>query len=133
MNVREDQARDFLAKNHRAVVATIRSDGMPQMSNVAQAYLDGKVMISTRSASAKVRNLGRDPRVTMLILGDESWYQYVVVYGHVDIVELPEAAAELRRIYKTIAGDHPDWAEFDQAMIDEGRVVLRVNIDRLLS
>jgi len=133
MNVKEDQAKEFLAKNHRAVMATIRSDGMPQMSNVAQAYLDGKIEVSTRSASAKVRNLRRDSRVTMLVLGDESWYQYVVVYGTVEIVDLPAAAPELRRIYQFIAGEHQDWNEYDQAMIEEGRVVLRVAIDRIVA
>ena len=133
MNVKEDLAREFIAKNHRAVMATIRSDGMAQMSNVAQAFLDGHIEVSTRSASAKVRNLRRDPRVTMLILGDESWYQYVVVYGRVEILELPGAASNLRSIYRFIAGEHPNWEEFDQAMIDESRVVLRVAIDRIVS
>jgi len=133
MNVAEDKAKEFIAGNHRAVMATIRSDGMAQMSNVAQAFLDGHIEVSTRSASAKVRNLRRDPRVTMLILGDESWYQYAVVYGRVQIVEYPEAAERLRKIYRTIAGEHPNWAEFDQAMVDEGRVVLRVEIDRIVS
>jgi PPOX class probable F420-dependent enzyme len=133
MNVKEDQARAFIQTNHRAVMATIRSDGMPQMSNVAQAYFDGVIEVSTRESSAKVKNLRRDPRVTMLILGDESWYQYVVVYGTVEIVDLPEAAPELRRIYKEIAGEHSDWDEFDSAMASEQRVVLRIAIDRLVA
>jgi PPOX class probable F420-dependent enzyme len=133
VNVGEDQAKDFISKNHRAVVATIRSDGMPQMSNVAHAFIDGNIEISTRERSAKVLNLRRDPRTTVLVLGDESWYQYVVVYGHAEIIDLPAAGPELRRIYETIAGLHPNWAEYDQAMIDEGRVVLRIVIDRLVS
>jgi len=134
MNVGEDEARDFLARNHRAVIATIRSDGMPQMTNVAQAFLDGQIEISTREPSAKVRNLRRDPRCTLIILSDESWYQYVTVYGRAEIIDLPAARPELRRIYETAAGKpHQDWAEFDRAMIDEQRVVLRVSIDRMLS
>lgn len=133
MNVKEDQARDFIAKNHRAVMATVRSDGMAQLSNVAQAYLDDHIEVSTREPSAKVRNLRRDPRVTMSILGDESWYQYVVVYGHVEIIDLPEAAPELRRVYETLAGPHTNWDEYDQAMRDEQRVVLKVSIDRIVS
>lgn len=133
MNVGDDKAREFITANHRVVMATIRTDGMAQMSSVAQAYIDGHLEVSTRSASAKVRNLRRDPRVTMLILGDESWYQYVVVYGRVEIVEYPEAGPELRRVYQAIAGEHPNWQEYDQAMKDEGRVVLRVTIDRIVS
>ena len=82
-----------MANNHRTVMATVASDGRPQMSNVAQAFLDGHLEVSTRNASAKVRNLRRDARVTMLVLGDDSWYQYVVVYGHAEILDLPDAAA----------------------------------------
>jgi PPOX class probable F420-dependent enzyme len=133
VNVREDQAKEFIAKNHRTVLATIRSDGTPQLSNVAQAFIDGNLEISTREPSAKVRNLRRDPRVTALVLGDESWYQYVVVYGRAEIVALPEAAPELRRVYETIAGPHPNWAEYDQAMIAEQRVVLRITPERIVA
>lgn len=129
----DDQARDFISKNHRVVMATIRADGMPQMSNVAQAYLDGYIEISTRESSAKVKNLRRDRRCTLLVLGDESWYQYAVVYGHAEIIDLPEAAPELRRIYEAIAGKHPNWEEFDQSMRDEQRVVLRISMDRVVS
>ncbi|HEV3311496.1 MAG TPA: PPOX class F420-dependent oxidoreductase [Chloroflexota bacterium] len=133
MNVKDEEARQFIAANHRAVVATIRSDGMAQMSNVAQAYLDERIEISTRAPSAKVKNLRRDPRVTILVLGDETWYQYVVVYGKAEVIELPEAGPELRRIYETIAGPHPDWKEYDAAMVAEQRVVIRISIDRILS
>jgi hypothetical protein len=38
----------------------------------------------------------------------------------------------LRRIYEMIAGKpHPDWAEFDDAMVREGRVLLSLAIERL--
>jgi PPOX class probable F420-dependent enzyme len=133
MNVKEEQAREFIAANHRVVMSTIRADGMAQMSNVAQAYIDGCIEVSTREASAKVRNLRRDPRLTLLVLGDESWYQYVVVYGHAEVIDLPDAAPDLRRIYQTIAGEHQNWDDFDQAMADEGRVVLRIQIDKIVA
>lgn len=134
MNVKDEEARTFIQRNHRAVMATIRADGTPQLSNVAQAYLDGGLEVSTRDPSAKVRNLRRDPRVAVLVLGDESWYQYVVVYGTAEIIDLPEAAPRLRRIYETAAGKaHPNWDEFDHAMRDEQRVVVRITIDRVVS
>lgn len=133
MNVSRDEAMEFIGRNHRAVMATIRSDGTPQLSNVAEALLDGKIEVSTREPSAKVRNLRRDPRLTMLVLSDESWYKYLVVYGTAEIVGFPEAGPRLRQVYETISGKpHPNWDEYDQAMKDEQRVVVRVSIDRMV-
>lgn len=133
MNVSQSEAMDFMAKNHRAVLATIRSNGMPQLTNVAQALIGGRIHVSTQGTSAKVRNIRSDPRVTVSILSDESWYKYAVVYGTVEIVEQPAAGPLLRTVYKAIAGPHPNWEEYDQAMIDEQRVVLRIAIDKIVT
>jgi PPOX class probable F420-dependent enzyme len=132
MQVGMDEAAQFFSKNHRAVVGTIARDGTPQMSNVAQAFIDGRIEISTPSKSAKARNLERDPRVTVLVLSEDSWYQYMVAYGTAEIIRMPEAGPRLRKVYEAISGPHPDWAEFDQAMIDQDRVVLSVSIDRVI-
>ena len=59
-----DEARAVIAEQHHAVLATLRRDGTPQMSPVAAAVdAAGRVIISTRQASYKVRNLRRDPRL----------------------------------------------------------------------
>ncbi len=129
----ERDAEDFIRANHKAVLATIRRDGTPQLSNISQAYLDGAIEISTRENSAKIKNLRRDPRATVSIQSD-NWYQYRVAYGRAQIVDLPEAGPRLRQVYETIAGTpHPNWEEFDRAMIQEQRVVLRILIDRVVS
>jgi len=125
-----NSALAFIAENHKAVVATIRRDGTPQLSNVSQALLDGAIEISTREPSAKVRNLKRDPRVTVAVQSD-NWYRYLVVYGRAEIIGYPEAGPRLRQVYEAIAGKpHPNWDEFDQAMIEEQRVVLRIHFER---
>lgn len=133
MNVQAGTVTDFIGRNHRAVLATIRRDGQPQLSNVAQALIDGRIEISTSATRAKARNLARDPRATLLILSDASWYQYVVVYGTATIVSLPEAAGRLRQIYRAVAGEHPNWDEFDEAMVQEQRVVLSISLDRVVT
>jgi PPOX class probable F420-dependent enzyme len=134
MNVNRDQVMDFIARNHRAVLATLRRDGRPQLSNVGQALMNGRIEISSTETTAKVKNLRRDPRATVLILSDTSWYQYVVVYGTATIIPLPEARVRLREIYEAIAGKpHPDWEEFDQAMVNERRVVVSISIDQMVS
>jgi uncharacterized protein len=127
----EAQARDFVARNHRAVIATIKRDGRPQLSPIA--YLlddDGLIKISVTQDRAKTRNLRRDPRVSLAVLGD-SWYEYLVVEGTCELRDT-DVAAELRHVYERIAGKpHPDWEEFDRAMIDERRVILAITVERM--
>ena len=126
-----DQALDFVQRNHRGVLATLKRDGRPQLSNVA--YLlddDGAIKISVTRDRAKTRNVRRDPRVSMTALGDD-WYEYVVVEGTGRIVE-DDPVPLLRHVYRCVTGtEHPDWAEFDAAMVRDGRVVLVIAIDRL--
>ena len=126
-----DQALDFVRRNHRGVLATIKRDGVPQLSNVS--YLlddDQQVKISVTRDRAKTRNVRRDARVAMTALGD-NWYEYVVVEGTARIVE-DDPVPLLRHVYRGATGaEHPDWAEFDAAMVRDGRVVLVIAIDRL--
>jgi len=127
----ETEARAFVARSHKAVIATLKRDGHPQLSPIS--YLlddDGLIKISVTRDRAKTRNLQRDPRVSLAVLG-ESWYEYLVVEGTCEIHD-SDVAAELRHVYERIAGKpHPDWDEFDEAMLAEGRVVLAITIDRL--
>jgi PPOX class probable F420-dependent enzyme len=128
----EQQARDFIAGSTRGVLATIKRDGRPQLSNVAYTLdEDGRIKISVTRDRAKTRNLLRDPRASLLVLG-ENWYQYVVVEGRAEVEDGPDTLAELRRVYERIAGKpHPNWAEFDEAMLRDGRVILALAIERL--
>jgi len=120
-----------VARNHRAVLATIKRDGRPQMSNIS--YLlddDGLIKISVTRDRAKTRNAVRDSRVVLAVQGD-NWYQYLVVEGTAEIRD-GDVLPELRHVYERIAGKpHPNWAEFDAAMVSDGRVVLAITIERM--
>lgn len=128
----EQEARDFIGKNHRGMLATIKRDGRPQLSNVAYALdHDGLIKISVTRDRAKTRNLQRDPRASLTVLGD-NWYQYVVVEATASIQDDENVVADLRRIYESVTGQpHPNWAEFDEAMVRDGRVLLALSIDKL--
>lgn len=126
-----DEARALLAENHRSVLCTTRSDGSPQLSPVVQALdAQNRVCISTRETAMKVKNLRRRPRAALCVISDGFFGPWVQVEGPVEIVALPEAMEDLECIYRAIAGEHPDWEEFRQAMVEERRVVLRVTIER---
>src|SRR5919199_5593773 len=128
----EQQAREFIARNHRGVLATIKRDGRPQLSNVSYTLdEDGRIKISVTRDRAKTRNLIRDPRASLVVLSD-NWYQYLVVEAKAEIQDGPDTLAELRRVYQRIAGKpHPNWTEFDEAMVRDGRVILALTVERL--
>ncbi len=126
-----DQARAFLTDHHRAVLATLRQDGTPQMSPVAVAVDPaGRAVVSTRETAMKVHNLRRTPRAWLCGFTDGFFGPWVQIEADVEIVSLPEAIEPLVDYYRRVAGEHPDWDEYRAAMQRERRVLLRLNLRR---
>jgi len=121
---------DFVAARHLGTLATLKRDGRPQLSNVSYTYdsTTGVVRMSLTAGRAKVKNLQRDGRASMLVQSNDGW-TYAVVEG--DMTLTPTASApddatvdELVDVYRVIAGkEHPDWDEFRAAMVSEQRLV----------
>ncbi len=126
-----DKAREVIREQHRAVLATIRNDGTPQMSPVLVALDDeGRVLVSTREAALKVRNLRRDPRLWLCVLPDGFFGRWVQVEGSAEITSLPDAMDGLVDYYRRISGEHENWDGYREAMQRERRVLLRVALVR---
>jgi PPOX class probable F420-dependent enzyme len=125
-----DEARAFVASNHRAVLITRRSGGGLQTSPVLVGVDDdGKLVISTREAAYKTRNLRRDPTAVLCVLSDGFYGRWVQIEGTAQVVSLPEAMEGLVDYYRGISGEHPDWDDYRRAMRQERRVLVRVSID----
>lgn len=125
------EARAFLADQHRAVLATVRKDGRPQLSPVVCAVDDaGFVVISTRETAVKTRNLRRDPRAALCVLPETFFGEWHQVEGDAEIVSLPEAMDGLIDYYRRVSGEHPDWDGYRDAMRAERRVLVRVTLTR---
>ena len=127
-----EQARDVVRSQHRAVMATRRGDGGPQLTpGVAGVDAGGAVTVSTRETAVKVANLRREARTWLCVLPDGFFGPWVQVEGAVEIVDLPAAHDGLRELYRQVSGaEHDDWDEFDEAMRRERRVLVRVHLDR---
>ncbi len=125
-----DEARAVVAAQHHAVLATLRRDGTPQMSPVSATVDDqGRVVVSTRQAAFKVRNLRRDPRAWLCVLPDGFYGgRWIQVGGRARIVELPEAMEPLVDYYRSISGEHPDWDDYRTAMQRDERVLLQIEL-----
>ena len=125
-----DEARQFVASNHRAVLVTRRRGGGLQTSPVLVGVDDdGKVVISTREGAYKTRNLRRDPTAVLCVLSDDFFGRWIRIDGTARIVSLPEAMEGLVDYYRGISGEHPDWDDYRRAMRQERRVLVQISID----
>ncbi|MGW0804189.1 PPOX class F420-dependent oxidoreductase [Nonomuraea sp. NPDC002799] len=125
-----DKALGFLRTHHRAVLLTRHRDGRPQMTPVTAGVQDGAVVISTRETAAKVRNIHRDPHVSLCVFTDGFYGDWIQVDGTAEIISLPDAMDHLVAYYRDISGEHPDWDDYRAAMVRDRRVILRVTPTR---
>jgi PPOX class probable F420-dependent enzyme len=126
-----ETALAFLRDNHRAVLATPRADGAPQLSPiVASVDADGMVAISSRETAVKVKNLRRDPRASLCVLNDGFFGEWVQIDGTATILSLPDAMEPLVEYYRSLSGEHPDWADYRAAMERDRRVVILIRPER---
>jgi PPOX class probable F420-dependent enzyme len=123
--------QDFIRTNHRAVLATFRRDGRPALSPVTVGVdPEGRVIVSTRETAMKVKHLRRDPRVAITAFTDRFYGDFVQAEGAAEIVALPEAMELLVDYYRSVSGEHPDWADYRAAMVRDQRVIVRFAIER---
>jgi PPOX class probable F420-dependent enzyme len=125
--VSRDDLLDFIRPRHQAIVITARADGRPQASPVTCGVDgEGRIVVSTYPERAKARNARRNPRVSVLFLSDDFGGAWVQVDGDAEVIDMPEAADALVDYYRSIAGEHPDWDEYRQAMVRQDKSLLRV-------
>jgi uncharacterized protein len=133
----DDKLLAVISGNSLGVLATIKRDGRPQLSNVSYHFDPRELVlrVSITEPRAKTRNLRRDPRASLLVDADDGW-SYAVAEGTAELTP-PAAAADddtveaLIALYRNIAGEHPDWDEYRQAMITDRRVVLTLPISHV--
>jgi PPOX class probable F420-dependent enzyme len=127
-----NDARAFVARNHRAVLATVKADGTPQLSPITVSVDDGGfIVISSRQTAYKVRNLRRNPRAFVCVFPDSFFGDWIQIEGRATIVELPDAMEPLVEYYRSVSGEHPDWADYRAAMERDQRVLIRIEPTRV--
>lgn len=128
--------QEFIASRDMGVLATIKRDGRPQLSTINYHFDPARslVRISVVDGRAKVRNLRRDPRASLHVSSPDGW-RWVVAEGTARLS--PVAAARdddtveaLIELYRDIRGEHPDWDDYRRAMVDDGRLVLSIDVER---
>ena len=128
--VTREELLDFISSRHHAVVITTRADGRPQASPVTCGVDDGKIVVATYPERAKTRNARRNPQVTVLVLSDDFGGPWVQVDGTAEVLNVPEAIEPLVGYFRAISGEHSDWDEYRQAMVRQGKSLLRITPER---
>lgn len=132
-----DAFHELLAERDAGILATIKRDGRPQLSNVNYTYdrAAATIRVSITDHRAKTANLRRDPRASLEVTTPDLG-RYVVVEARATLS--PVAAAlddatveELIDIYRLVQGEHPDWDDYRRAMVRDGRIALTLHIERM--
>ena len=122
-----DELLDFVRPRHRMVLTTFRADGSLQSSPVTGGVdAQGRIVIATYPQRAKSANIRRTPRASVVVLSDEFNGPYVQVDGEAEVIGLLDAVEPLVEYFRVISGEHPDWDEYRQAMVDQGKCLIRV-------
>ncbi|HEU5224859.1 MAG TPA: PPOX class F420-dependent oxidoreductase [Actinomycetota bacterium] len=126
-----DEARRILESDSLAHVTTIDPDGRPQ-TTLAWVGLEGEeIVFATLPDQRKLRNLRRDPRITISIQTERvtpyGLHEYLVIYGTARVTDGggPEV---LQRLAHTYLG--PD-VTFPPMPDPPPGFVTRVRVDRL--
>ncbi|NYV76524.1 PPOX class F420-dependent oxidoreductase [Streptomyces sp. UH6] len=133
----EEALLALLSEADGGVLATLRSDGRPQLSNVNHAYYPEErlLRISVTDDRAKTRNLRRDPRASYHVTSADRW-AYTVADGTAELTPVARdprdgTVEELIRLYRDVNGEHPDWDDYRAAMVRDRRLVLRLRVERV--
>lgn len=122
---------DFVRPRHKATLVTRRKDGSPQISPVSCGVdPEGRIVISTYPRRAKTANLRRDPAASVLVHSDDWDDPYVQVDGTAEVLDMPDAVEPLVDYFRSISGEHPDWAEYRDAMRRQDKSLIRITPER---
>jgi PPOX class probable F420-dependent enzyme len=133
----QESLHRLISQAHGGALVALKRDGRPQLSNVSHTYdpATGLLRISTTADRAKVANLRRDPRASYYVTSTDQW-TYAVAEGTVELTPVAAepgdaTADELVEIYRLVLGEHPDWDEYRAAMVADGRLVVRLTVERV--
>jgi PPOX class probable F420-dependent enzyme len=100
-----DTLNAFLAKPNPAVIATLQPNGAP--NSVATWYLweNGRVLVNMDESRARLDWMRRDPRVSLTVLDEGSWYRHLSLHGGVVSIEPDPDLTDIDRISRHYRGE----------------------------
>ena len=126
-------AQEFLKDNHRGVLVTRKNDGSLQMTLVSPVVdAGGKVIITSRETTYKVKNIKRNPQISLLVYGEQfNGSRYIQIDGKAEVIPQPKAMDIVLDWHQQIRGEPANWDEVREKTKAEGRIAMRVTIERV--
>ncbi len=122
------QVEEFLQAPRHAIDGTNRRDGPPQLSPVWYLYEEGRIYIGVLAATAKYRNLRRDPRISLCVDGGHPDTRAVMIHGGAELIEAESPWREqvIWRITRRYHDSDEETRRYQETSRDRGRAVLIV-------
>ena len=118
---------DFVRPRHQWVLATVKKSGWPQLSPVTGGVTeDGSLTIATYPQRDKCHNIRRNGNVTICVLSDHFGGAWIQVDGRAHVIDMPDAVEPLVDYYRAVAGEHPDWDEYRDAMQRQAKSLISI-------
>ena len=127
------EAQEFLNDKHHGVLVARKKDGSLQMTLVSSVIgADGKIIITARDTTYKVKNIRRNPQVSLLVYGDKfNGSNYIQIDGKAEIIWHPEAMPIVLDWHRQIRGEPDSWDAIRQKTLAEGRIAIRLTIEKV--
>ena len=136
----DDEVKAFLDGSQTIIINSIGKDGVPHPMPMWFAVDDdGAVLMTTFARSQKIKNLERDPRVSLLAEDGTEYAKLrgVVIYGEAELVPDTEKVIDtLMKVASRNTGDMDPTNEAVRAGMRktaEKRVGIRVRPERIVS
>ncbi|GCD42585.1 PPOX class F420-dependent oxidoreductase [Streptomyces paromomycinus] len=117
------EAVAVLEKANPAVITTLRSDGQPVSTATWYLWDDGRVLVNMDEGRRRLEHLRNDPRVTITVLDESSWYTHISIIGRVTEFREDKDLTDIDRLAHHYLGD-----AYPQR--DRARVSAWIEIDR---
>ena len=126
-------AQEFLRHNHHGVLVARKRDGSLQMTLVSPVIGDdGRVTITARESTYKVKNIRRNPQVSLLVFGEKfNGSNYIQVDGKAEVIAQPQAMDLVLDWHGQIRGEPASWDEVRKKTLAEGRIAIRLTIEKV--
>jgi PPOX class probable F420-dependent enzyme len=127
------QVLAFLQADRHAILATNGRNGAPQLTPVWYLFEDGVLHVSAQTSTVKVRNLRRDPTVSVCIDGGRGDARYVVLRGNAELIEPGERQRALRwQIVRQYYADETEAEHYYETIRDAVGVIISLQPERMV-
>jgi PPOX class probable F420-dependent enzyme len=127
----DQRVRDFLERNHFAVMTTTKADGTPHVAVIGMGLVDGKLWSSSTQTRVRTRHVRRDNRATLCVIDRGNPWAWLAIESEITIHDGPDAVDKNLALYIVIRGEPPeDLDEYRRAMVDERRIIYEFAIKR---